>query len=394
MPILGIVQGATVPVKIWAPVHEVESQALDQLRNIASLPWVYHHVAAMPDVHLGKGATVGSVIAMKNAIAPSAVGVDIGCGMCAVKTSLTANDLDEKKIKAIYNEVVDSIPVGFNGHDEPVSGVRKLKMFSDDRFGKLTDRVQDIRLKAMQQCGTLGGGNHFIELCLDTNDVVWLMLHSGSRNIGKEIAQAHINVAKHLEHNARLPDPELAVFLAGTPEMVAYRHDLMWAQEYAYQNRQFMMDIYLQIILDTFSPLNVQYGEPINCHHNYVSEETHFGENLLVTRKGAIRARVGDAGIIPGAMGRKSFIVMGRGNPDAFESASHGAGRRMSRGEAKRKFTEADLAASTAGVVCRKDHGVVDEIGEAYKDIEAVMANQEDLVTIVAELRGVMCVKG
>jgi len=379
-----------VPVRLWTDVNTVEYEALNQLRNISNLPWVYKHVAVMPDVHFGKGATVGSVIAMKDALSPSAVGVDIGCGMAAVKTNLTAEDLPED-LSAIRSKIEATIPVGFNGYDVAIKNVPPVTgLFK--RFGDLHEGVQDRESNAMKQMGTLGGGNHFIELCLDTDGTVWLMLHSGSRNFGKELAERHIKVAKTLEHNAKLPDPDLAVFLRGTEEMRAYRHDLEWAQLYAFYNRQTMLDQYKRVLWGFFPEM--RFETEVNCHHNYVNEEHHYGEDVLVTRKGAISAREGEFGIIPGSMGAKSFIVVGKGNAESFHSASHGAGRKMSRSAAKRQFTVEDLAEQTAGVECRKDQGVVDEIPAAYKDIEQVMAYQADLVSIHAELRQVLCVKG
>jgi tRNA-splicing ligase RtcB (3'-phosphate/5'-hydroxy nucleic acid ligase) len=385
---LAQVKGQKVPIKLWTPVDEVESAALTQLKNIAALPWCFHHVAVMPDVHLGKGATVGSVVAMKDAISPSAVGVDIGCGMAAQRTSLTSHDLPES-LSPLRAQIEATIPVGFSAHDDG-RRARHVPLF--DEFAALDERVHSLEGKARRQLGTLGGGNHFIELCLDGEDRVWLMLHSGSRNIGKELAEIHIARAKKLAHNRDLPDRELAVFLAGTPEMAAYRRDLFWAQRYAAANRQLMLELYRDV-LTRFVPA-ATFEAPIMCHHNYVAEETHFGEEVLVTRKGAIRAGAGELGIIPGSMGTRSYIVRGRGNTEAFESASHGAGRRMSRGAAKKKFTLADLRAQTEGVECRKDPGVLDEIPGAYKDIDRVMENQRDLVEIVAELKQIMCVKG
>jgi tRNA-splicing ligase RtcB len=260
------------------------------------------------------------------------------------------------------------------------------------RFAELTPGVQDLVGRAARQLGTLGGGNHFIELCLDTEGGVWLMLHSGSRNIGKSLAEIHMAKAKKLEHNQALSDRDLSAFLAGTPEMAAYRHDLFWAQEYAALNRAIMLALYQQILVGLWPGLS--FGEAVFCHHNYVAEEVHFGDELLVTRKGAIRAGAGEMGIIPGSMGTKSYIVRGLGNPASFESASHGAGRRMSRNKAKARFSIADLEAQTAGVECRKDAGVLDEIPGAYKDIDQVMEQQKDLVEIVAELKQVLCVKG
>lgn len=381
-------KGKTVPVKLWTPVHEVESQALDQLKNIAALPWVVSHVAAMPDVHFGIGATVGSVIAMKGAVCPAAVGVDIGCGMAAVKTNLTSHDLPDSLVE-LRSNIESAIPVGPNGHDNDAYA-RGFTLW--DEFKTLSPKVQDKLGTATKQLGTLGGGNHFIELCLDTEDHVWLMLHSGSRNIGKTLAEIHMGVAKKLTHNAELPDRHLASFLAGTTEMAEYRRDLFWAQRYAKLNREVMLSIYEDVLSDMFS--HVKFEEPISCHHNYVAEEVHFGEEVLVTRKGAISARLGELGIIPGSMGTRSYIVRGLGNPMSFHSASHGAGRRMSRSKAKETFTLADLVEQTKGVECRKDGGVLDEIPMAYKDIDAVMANQSDLVEVVATLKQLLCVKG
>jgi tRNA-splicing ligase RtcB (3'-phosphate/5'-hydroxy nucleic acid ligase) len=382
-------QGKNVPVRLWTHLHDVESSALDQLRNIAALPWVFKHVAVMPDVHFGKGATVGSVIAMKDAVAPAAVGVDIGCGMAAVKTNLSASDLPDS-LALLRHRVERAIPVGFASHDKVVKYAEKQSLFKE--FHQLTGKVQDLLGRARKQMGTLGGGNHFIELCLDTDQALWLMLHSGSRNIGKTLAEVHIGRARKLAHNASLPDRDLAVFLAGTPEMQEYRRDLFWAQRYARANRDVMLQLYQDVVVQMFP--QARFGAPITCHHNYVAEEVHFGEEVLVTRKGAISARQGELGIIPGSMGTRSYIVRGRGNPDAFHSASHGAGRRMSRGKAKKQFSIDDLRAQTEGVECRKDRAVLDEIPGAYKDIDQVMEHQRDLVEVVAELKQVMCVKG
>lgn len=382
-------RSSNVPILLWAPPQEVESQALDQLKRIAALPWVVDHVAAMPDVHLGKGATVGSVIAMKDAVSPSAVGVDIGCGVSAVRTNLTASDLPDT-LAPLRSAVEGAIPVGFAAHQRVSSKVDKMKLWGT--FGSLTRHVTPRFTRARHQMGSLGGGNHFIELCLDTEERVWLTLHSGSRNIGKELAEYHISVARTLPHNADLPDRDLAVFLAHTPEMEQYRNDLMWAQEYARLNRSVMLSLYMQVVRE-YLPM-AEFEEPISCHHNYVAEETHYGEEVLVTRKGAINAEVGVQGIIPGSMGTSSYIVRGLGNPRSFNSASHGAGRRMSRSQAKRQFSVEDLRVQTAGVECRKDGGVVDEIPGAYKDIDAVMAAQVELVEVTAKLHQVMCIKG
>jgi len=386
---ISTLKGKNVPVKMWTPIHEVESSALDQLKNIAALPWVFSHVAVMPDVHFGKGATVGSVIAMKGAVSPAAVGVDIGCGMAAVRTNLTSHDLPDS-LTDLRLQIEEKIPVGPNGHEGTHKYAEKSALWKE--FSTLDKSVQDRLGIARGQLGSLGGGNHFIELCLDEKDHVWLMLHSGSRNIGKTLAEVHMARAKKLAHNAEIPDRDLSVFLAKTPEMEAYRRDLFWAQRYAAENRDVMLHIY-QDILRTMFP-KVAFETPVSCHHNYVSEECHFGEDVVVTRKGAISARAGEMGIIPGSMGTCSYIVRGLGNPESFCSASHGAGRRMSRGAAKRQFTLEDLASQTEGVECRKDGGVLDEIPGAYKDIDAVMANQSDLVETAAVLKQILCVKG
>ena len=383
------------PIKIWTT--EIEEEAKKQLDNIASLPWVFHHVAAMPDVHWGMGATVGSVIAMKEAVSPAAVGVDIGCGMGAVKTALRADDLPEN-LKAIRHEFERAIPVGFHSHKTPAferTGFYKNEVTSLlSEMSNLNKVTKNLEEKSAHQIGTLGGGNHFIELCVDTEKNVWVMLHSGSRNIGKVLAEHHISKAKKLAHNQNLPDPDLSVFLAQTKEMKEYRHDLFWAQRYAMLNRKLMMALLLRGLEDFFPKEKVKPLQEVWCHHNYVSEEHHFGENVLVTRKGAISARPQEMGIIPGSMGTKSYIVEGLGNPDSFHSASHGAGRRMSRNKAKKTFSIKDLEFQTRGVECRKDRDVLDEIPGAYKNIDTVMENQKDLVKIKAELKQVLCVKG
>jgi tRNA-splicing ligase RtcB len=350
----------------------------------------------MPDVHVGKGATVGSVVALRGAVAPAAVGVDIGCGMAAAKTSLSAGDLPDN-LRKLRLEIEEAVPVGRQQHasavwddsgDELVARGKALM----DHFTELDPTVLRLAGRASLQLGTLGGGNHFIEVCLDTEDAVWLMLHSGSRHIGAALAEHHMENARRLFHNRDLPDPDLAVFIAGTPPFEAYRRDLFWAQEYAALNRTVMLTR-IQHVFRRLWP-RVLFEDPVCCHHNYVAEEHHFGEDLFVTRKGAIHAGRGELGIIPGSMGAKSFIVRGKGNPLSFESASHGAGRRMSRTEAKRSFTVADLERQTAGVECRKDRGVIDEAPKAYKNIDRVMEQQHDLVEIVAELKQVVCVKG
>jgi tRNA-splicing ligase RtcB (3'-phosphate/5'-hydroxy nucleic acid ligase) len=389
------INGGLVPIKLWAAVHELESNAFRQLKAVASLPWVAHHVAVMPDVHVGRGATVGSVIAMRGAVAPATVGVDIGCGMSAVKTSLSAGRLPDS-LKRLRLAIEAAVPVGRGQHTLPIwQQSPTLQLRSQALLGRFTDleaEVQRFEGRAHLQLGTLGGGNHFIEVCLDSDGSVWLMLHSGSRFIGAALAERHMAAASKLLHNRQLPDPDLAVFLAGTPTFAAYRRALYWAQEYAALNRELMLERLQRVLLDHFP--GTSFEPAISCHHNYVAEEHHFGEDLLVTRKGAIRAGLGELGIIPGSMGAKSFIVRGKGNPHSFESASHGAGRRLSRTQARQAFTAKDLARQTAGVECRKDRGIVDEAPKAYKNIERVMAQQQDLVEIVAELKQVICVKG
>jgi tRNA-splicing ligase RtcB len=350
----------------------------------------------MPDVHLGKGAAVGTVIAMRDAVAPAAVGVDIGCGMTAQRTSLTAADLPDN-LGRLRSAIEKAIPVGFNAHKTPVdpttmtTGLGDWKAFWA-RFDDLAPIAGRLRGKAEAQLGTLGGGNHFIEVCLDADDRVWLMLHSGSRGIGNELAQHHIERARALPHNQDLPDRDLAVFINGTKRMDDYRHDLYWAQDYARRNRAVMMSLLRSVIRRNVK--TVTFDDEISCHHNYVAEECYDGMDLLVTRKGAIRAGAGDLGIIPGSMGTRSYIVRGLGNPAAFHSASHGAGRRMSRHQARKLFSVKDLAAQTEAVECRKDSGVIDEIPAAYKDIDHVLALQDDLVEVVARLRQIVCVKG
>ncbi|MFC4004108.1 RtcB family protein [Prauserella oleivorans] len=393
-----VLEGTRVPIRMWADPESVEAAAMRQLRNVADLPWV-HGLAVMPDVHFGKGATVGSVIAMRDAVSPAAVGVDIGCGMSAVRTSLTAGDLPDD-LGRLRRRIEAAVPVGFDMHKQPVNPARVPGVGGWDefwaRFDDLHPGVRALRGRARAQLGTLGGGNHFIEVCLEQGGPdegrVWLMLHSGSRGVGNELAKRHIDIARGLPHNADLPDRDLAVFVAGTPQMEAYRRDLFWAQEYAARNRATMVALVQRALADTVP--GVRFDTPISCHHNYVAEEVYDGIELLVTRKGAIRAGAGDLGIIPGSMGTGSYIVRGLGNERSFSSAAHGAGRTMSRNKARKTFTAADLAAQTAGVECRKDAGVVDEIPAAYKDIESVIAAQTDLVEVVAHLKQVVCVKG
>jgi tRNA-splicing ligase RtcB (3'-phosphate/5'-hydroxy nucleic acid ligase) len=359
----------------------VEESAIVQLKNIAKLPYIFKHVAVMPDVHMGKGATVGSVIASKGAISPAAVGVDIGCGMLAVPLEKNINHIG--KLSDIRCKIENIVPLGHKGHEreQNLTGLESLA----------SERVKEVWYKAPYQLGTLGGGNHFIEICKDKKDDAWLMLHSGSRNVGLQVAQVHIKRAKELMDiwQISLEDPDLAYLAQGVREFDEYMEDLAWCQDYAYLNRQSMLK-------NIMNGLGFKYDtkKVVNCHHNYVSTENHFGKNVFITRKGAVRAREGDLGIIPGAMGKKSFIVEGKGNKDSFCSCSHGAGRVMSRTEAKKRFSVADLKDQTDGVECRKDEGVIDEIPAAYKDIDKVMNSQKDLVEIKHELQAVLTVKG
>ena len=388
---------------MWADEAGIEEQARAQLRNVSALPWT-HGVRVMPDVHYGLGATVGSVIAMNQAVAPAAVGVDIGCGMTAVRTTLRPDQLPDD-LAAIRHGIERAVPVGFSSHDgEPRTLARHddlasryrsaMRAFGELRAAELTPTARSAKAekKAAVQVGTLGGGNHFIELCAGDDGRVWVTLHSGSRGTGNQLAQVHMGVAQALEHNQGLVDRDLAVFLAGTPQMDAYLHDLWWAQSYALLNR----DVMLAAICDELAHRlpGIGFEDPIRCHHNYVAVETYEDTELIVTRKGAIRAGLGDLGVIPGSMGTGSYIVSGLGNPESYQSASHGAGRRMSRNAARRQFTAADLAEQTAGIECRKDDGVVDEIPAAYKDINEVIEAQRDLVDVVARLRTLLCVKG
>ncbi len=398
MPIQQVLLNQRVPVKIWTT--DIDEASTVQLANIASMPFIYHHVAVMPDVHLGIGATIGSVIATHKAIIPAAVGVDLGCGMVAAKLSITANELDEKALKKVFAQITRDVPVGRAQHADDRILVEAAKPF-EAGLKMLTDRHPEL-LKAFSkfskwtnQMGTLGSGNHFIEVCLDESNQVWVMLHSGSRGIGNAIAAYFISLArKDMERwMIQLPDRDLAYIPEGTEYFKDYVEAVHWAQEYAMQNRQSMLDLVLAALSRHLPPF-VATTEVVNCHHNYIAKEHHYGEDVWVTRKGAIRARIGDIGIVPGSMGARSYIVAGKGNPESFCSSAHGAGRRMSRTAAEKYFTETDLVTQTAGVICRKDKGVLDEIPGAYKDIDQVMANQNDLTEILHSLKQVVCVKG
>jgi len=390
--------GYGVPVKIFT--RDVEEEALNQLRQVAQLPFIHSHVAVMPDVHAGIGATVGSVIPTKNAIIPAAVGVDIGCGMNAIRLNLSASQLPDD-LRPLRVAIERSVPVGFEMHKQIKAKASTLDPLAQ-RLKRITDKhkgllrmLRDFDRTWQKQLGTLGGGNHFIELCLDEADQVWVMLHSGSRGLGNCIGTYFIERAKkEAQHRfGHVPDKDLSYFAEGSDSFGDYVEAVNWAQDYAMENRREMMRLILQAIRPHLPPFQMS-KEAINCHHNYVEEETHFGESVYVTRKGAISAYAGELGIIPGSMGAKSYIVRGKGNPQSFCSCSHGAGRRMSRGKAKRVFSVDDLVQQTAGIECRKDAGVLDEIPQAYKDIDVVMDNQTDLVEVVHTLRQVLCIKG
>jgi tRNA-splicing ligase RtcB len=399
MPVIQRIEEAGA-VPVLAYTAELEPDARRQLVNVSRLPFVHHHVAAMPDVHLGIGATVGSVIPTRRAIIPAAVGVDIGCGMIAARLSLVANDLDEKRLKRVFDQIVRDVPVGFEQHAERDAPDAAAKPFQRE-LKRILERDPGIAKRKgknsdwVRQLGTLGGGNHFIELCLDEAGRVWVLLHSGSRGIGNAIGSYFIELARRdAERNQlALPDRDLAYFAEGAAHFDAYVDAVGWAQDYARANRSELMDEVLGAIARHLPAFEVT-DEVVNCHHNYVERETHYGEEVWVTRKGAIRARRGELGIIPGSMGAKSYIVRGRGSAESFDSCAHGAGRRMSRAQAKKRFTMKDLEAQTEGVVCRKDAGVLDEIPGAYKDIDEVMANQRDLVEVVHTLKQILCVKG
>ncbi len=398
MPIKNIITKGKVPVKIYT--DDIEHQAYQQLCDIAQLPFIHSHVAVMPDVHFGKSATVGSVIPYKGAIIPAAVGVDIGCGMNALCLSITAQDLPDN-LPQVRSTIEAAIPVGFNQHKTGKARASTVRALSAglDRLMQKHPKLLKMQKKPYQtwvrQLGTLGGGNHFIEICLDENDAVWIMLHSGSRSIGNVIGQHFIRLAQKdmRQHLHNLPNKDLAYFSEGAEHFDDYVDAVHWAQDYALENRREMMRFIITALKKNLPKFGIT-KEAINCHHNYVAIEKHFGENVYITRKGAIRAGQDELGIIPGSMGTKSFIVRGKGNTQSFDSCSHGAGRRMSRGKAKRVYNSQDLEAQTIGIECRKDKGVLDEIPGAYKDIDEVMENQNDLVSIEHTLRQLVCVKG
>jgi len=394
-----------VPIKSWTRGVPVDDRAREQLARAAQMPFVFKHVAAMPDVHVGIGATVGSVIPTRGAIIPAAVGVDIGCGMMAARTSLMASDLPDN-LEGVRSAIERAVPHGRDvkqGKRDPGSwgspppAIVEAWATLATRFQRLCDKYPKLaKTNNMVHLGTLGTGNHFIELCLDEAGAVWVMLHSGSRGVGNAIGSFFIELAKQEMRRwfINLPDEDLAYFPEGTEHFDDYVEAVGWAQDYAALNRRTMMTNVIAALRSAIAKPFEAELEAVNCHHNYVTRENHFGENVLVTRKGAVRAAKGVMGIIPGSMGAKSFIVRGLGNPESFDSCSHGAGRVMSRTQAKKLVTLGEHIADTAGVECRKDEGVIDETPRAYKPIEAVMAAQADLVEIVHTLKQVVCVKG
>jgi tRNA-splicing ligase RtcB len=392
-----------VPVKMWTRGVPIEDEAKRQLANAARLPIVFKHIAAMPDVHLGIGATVGSVIPTVKAIIPAAVGVDIGCGMIACKTTLRAEDLPDN-LGPLRSAIERAVPHGRSPGARDPGAWGKIPGAVDTAWSQLEPEFTELcrdypkleRTNHRNHLGTLGTGNHFIEVCLDEEGFVWFMLHSGSRGVGNAIGTMFIELAKQdaMRNNANLPDRDLAYFEEGARYFGDYVRAVGWAQKFAKLNREVMMRRVIDAAKTVLHKSFQSHIEAVNCHHNYVQKERHFGEDVFVTRKGAVSAKKGELGIIPGSMGARSYIVRGKGNPESFESCSHGAGRTMSRGEAKRRFTLADHRAATEGVECRKDKDVIDEIPMAYKDIDAVMDAQKDLVEVVHTLKQVVCVKG
>lgn len=392
-----------VPLKMWTQGVPIEDEAKRQLSNAARLPIVFKHIAAMPDVHLGIGATVGSVIPTIKAIIPAAVGVDIGCGMMACKTTLTAEDLPDN-LGPLRAAIERAVPHGRAPGNRDPGAWQKTPGAVDTAWAQLEPEFNELcrdypkiaKTNHHKHLGTLGSGNHFIEVCLDEAGFVWFMLHSGSRGVGNYIGTMFIELAKQdaMRHQANLPDRDLAYFEEGSRYFGDYVRAVGWAQKFAATNREVMMRRVIEAAKTVIRKSFQAHIEAVNCHHNYVQKETHFGQDVFVTRKGAVSAKQGQLGIIPGSMGARSYIVRGKGNPESFESCSHGAGRTMSRGEAKRRFTLADHRAATEGVECRKDKDVIDETPAAYKDIDAVMAAQQDLVEVVHTLKQVVCVKG
>lgn len=397
MPVKITINKGLVPVKIFT--DQIEGAAIDQLINLSRLPFIYSHIAAMPDVHCGVGATVGSVIPTINAIIPAAVGVDIGCGMTAQKLSLEASALP-KKLSRLRGRIEEKVPVGTGRHSRQTERRKACKPLDAQldnilaHHKTLFKMVKDLPRTWIAQMGSLGGGNHFIELCLDDENNIWIMLHSGSRGLGNALGRYFIAEARKLhQKNVNLPHRDLAYFESGTRLYEDYMDAVDWAQKYAKANRLEMMTLILETLEDAL-PSFTLCGSQIDCHHNYVALETHQGQNVLITRKGAISAREGEPGIVPGSMGNASYIVKGKGNEDSFNSSAHGAGRKMSRSAAKNRFKRSDIEEQTRGIECRKDKGVIDEIPAAYKNIDSVMNHQNDLVQIETRLTQKICIKG
>ena len=400
-----VFQGTKVPIKAWVDGVEFEDAARKQVENLAAMPFIFKHVAVMPDVHVGIGATVGSVIATTGAVIPAAVGVDIGCGMIAQRTTLVASDLPDD-LSNLRSSIEAAVPHGRTDNGQrndvgawqtaPPTAVENAWSNLEPVFRSITDKYPKLEHKrAVGHLGTLGTGNHFIEICLDEEQRVWIMLHSGSRGVGNLIGSHFIAIAKAdmQRYFVNLPDQDLAYLPEGTEHFDDYVTAVHWAQKYAMANRQIMLGRVIEALAAAVPKPFSSDEAAVNCHHNYVARESHFGKNVLVTRKGAVRAREGDLGIIPGSMGVKSFIVRGKGNPDSFDSCSHGAGRRMSRTAAKKAFTIEDHIAATKGVNCRKDAAVIDETPAAYKSIDAVIEAERDLIDVVHTLKQLVCVK-
>lgn len=377
-----------VPVRLWIPIEKVEYSAIEQLRQVSDLRWCHSHVAAMPDVHAGSGSTIGTVLALDHAVCPAAVGVDIGCGMLAARLNLDLGKLRRSRLERILAEFIDRIPLAHNGHNQVTREVRRDPLW--ERFGQLHREVQGVRDRAMAQLGTLGGGNHFIELTRDEQDRVWVTIHSGSRNIGKQLADQHCRVAKKLPCNkTHLPSKNLACFEAGTPEYDAYLHDMLWAQDYAKANRNRMLDLALDGLVAVYPGCRVE--DQFDCHHNFATVQD---DGVCIIRKGAVEAQVGQRALLPGAMGRASFVVEGLGNPEAFYSAPHGAGRKMSRKQARTRYSRDELFETLNHVVHNSTASTIDEICHAYKDVDDVVEQAAELCRPVHRLEPLLNVKG
>lgn len=402
-----VIDGGVVPIKAWIKGVPIEEAAKQQLRNVAMMPFIHKHIAVMPDVHFGMGATIGSVVPTINAVIPAAVGVDIGCGMCAVQTDLTAKDLPDN-LAPLRKAIEAAVPHGRSKHggrgrdkgswhDTPDLVAQQWQNNLKQCFDLLCEKHAALKsTNNVNHLGTLGTGNHFIEICLDEADRVWFMLHSGSRGVGNRIGTYFIEKAKKdmRVHHINLPDENLSYLSEGTEHFDEYVEAVSWAQDFARVNREVMMENILAALRkEKLRPFKADIMA-VNCHHNYISREKHYGKECIVTRKGAVKAGLGDLGIIPGSMGARSFIVRGLGNSESFHSCSHGAGRVMSRTKAKKMFSVDDHIKATAGVECRKDKDVIDETPMAYKDIDAVMAAQSDLVEVLYTLKQVVCIKG